>query len=90
MQTQSSKSSNNPTQWDESNDATALQPPTTAFDFFSTVQPDGYPEDAQLEEKVQPWKSMWKGIQKPSEDGKLLVACPKTVVYGVSSHCTRY
>jgi hypothetical protein len=41
----------------------------------------GFPEE---EEKAQPWKALWKERKGHSEDGKLLVACPKRCVYGKS------
>ena len=53
-------------------------------EFFKSVSADGYPEGAGMSTKAQPWRSIWPGPQRPSEDGKLLVACPKNCVYGKS------
>jgi hypothetical protein len=51
---------------------------------------DGYPVRETLATKAQPWKALWDGPQKPSEDGKLLVACPKCTDYGVARSLLSY
>jgi len=53
--------------------------PEHVASFFSTVTLGSFPKP---EEKAQPWREVWKGPQKPSPDGKLLVGCPKICVYG--------
>jgi hypothetical protein len=61
-------------------DTRALGPvPESVASFFNNVTLGGFPEP---EQKVQPWKRVWKGPQEPATDGKLLVACPKICVYG--------
>jgi len=52
--------------------------PEPVASFFSSVSLGGFP---QPEEKVQPWRRVWKGPQE-QPDGKLIVACPKKCDYG--------
>ncbi|PMD63258.1 uncharacterized protein K444DRAFT_610091 [Hyaloscypha bicolor E] len=86
--------SNDPSTPSSSRPATRQGSPDSAFDepltqlsqqvtsFFGSVSSGGFP-DPQPEKKAQPWKRVWRpGPQAPSEDGKLIVACPKICVYG--------
>jgi hypothetical protein len=49
--------------------------------FFKSVTLGGFPKPA---EKAQPWKKVWSAPQDPPKDGKMVVACPKKCVYGMS------
>ncbi len=58
-----------------------LLPDTVSFDFFQQVKPDGYPEQEATPARSQPWRVHWNGPQL-SEDGRLLIACPKRCDWG--------
>jgi hypothetical protein len=75
----SASRSSTPEAGDSENGVGQLHAPVVSF--FSSVSRDGFPES---ENKLQPWKRQWTGPQGPSEDGKLIVACPTLVVYGMS------
>ncbi|KAE8450805.1 hypothetical protein EG329_005718 [Mollisiaceae sp. DMI_Dod_QoI] len=62
------------------------QLPAPVEQFFSSVSQEGFPSAKRTKQKAQPWKTIWVGPQQPSEDGKLIVACPKNCKYGVSSY----
>jgi hypothetical protein len=49
--------------------------------FFKSVTLGGFPKPAV---KAQPWKKVWPAPQDPTKDGKMVVACPKKCVYGMS------
>lgn len=49
--------------------------------FFQSVSRQGFPDSKVT--KAQPWKKNWAGEQQPTEDGKLIVACPKVCTYGM-------
>jgi len=73
----------------ESGSATTLEAsitklPLSVQEFFADVSAEGFPQGkrAGAKARTQPWKKVWDGPQKPSEDGKLLVACPKRCDYG--------
>ncbi|KIM96914.1 hypothetical protein OIDMADRAFT_20681 [Oidiodendron maius Zn] len=51
-------------------------------DFFKSVSPEGFPLSKGTKAKAQPWRTHWAGPQPPTEDGKLIVACPKICTYG--------
>lgn len=57
------------------------QLPEAVHPFFVSVPTAGFP--APKKQKEQPWRKLWKP-QPPTEDGKLLVACPKICTYGMS------
>ncbi|PVH79050.1 hypothetical protein DL98DRAFT_589826 [Cadophora sp. DSE1049] len=57
--------------------------PQPVQEFFQAVSHDGFP--ASKSAKIQPWKARWAGVQHPSDDGKLIVACPKICTYGSSN-----
>ncbi|MCJ1378754.1 hypothetical protein MMC17_001853 [Xylographa soralifera] len=63
--------------------APANKLPLSVQTFFAAVSADGYPQrkGADAKVKAQPWKRVWQASQ-PSEDGKLLVACPKRCDFG--------
>ena len=48
--------------------------------FFVSVPTQGFPTENK--QKAQPWRRVWKP-QAPTEDGKLIVACPKICVFGM-------
>jgi len=53
--------------------------------FFKHVSKDGYPQrDLTAAPRVQPWKRVWSGPQV-SEDGRLLIACPRRIDYGTNN-----
>lgn len=54
--------------------------PKPVVSFFDKVSLGRFP--APTEKKVQPWRDLWHGPTEPTSDGKLLVACPKVLVYG--------
>ncbi|PMD58308.1 uncharacterized protein K444DRAFT_614562 [Hyaloscypha bicolor E] len=56
------------------------QLPESVKQFFMSVPTDGFPTPKK--QKSQPWKKVWKGPQEPTDDGKLLVACPSICTYG--------
>ena len=58
------------------------QLPESVKQFFMSVPTDGFPTPKK--QKSQPWKKVWKGPQEPTDDGKLLVACPSICTYGMS------
>jgi hypothetical protein len=45
------------------------------------VKTDGWPEQEASPRKEQPWKKIWRG-PTVSEDGKLIIACPKGYEWG--------
>lgn len=57
------------------------QLPDEVKDFFGSVRMGCFPETERTHTKVQPWKTIW-ATQRPPTDGKLVVACPKNVVWG--------
>ncbi len=63
------------------NTTESIELPGRVRDFFAHVTAKVYPGAGQ---KTQPWKNVWKGPQKPSEDGKLIVTCPKRCDFGIN------
>jgi len=60
----------------------AFEPlPDSVAAFFGTVSPTGFPRPEKIQKK-QPWRAAVKGLQVPSKDGTLVVACPKRCLYG--------
>jgi len=60
----------------------AFEPlPDSVADFFGTVSPTGFPRPEKIQKK-QPWRAAVKGLQGPSKNGTLVVACPKRCLYG--------
>jgi len=57
------------------------QLPDSIAAFFGTVSPTGFPRPEKIQKK-QPWRAALKGLQGPSKDGTLVVACPKRCLYG--------
>jgi len=85
VQTQSSPSSSGSESGSATmSEASITELPSSVRDFFADVSAEGFPQGKRngATARAQPWKKVWDGPQKPSEDGKLLVACPKRCDYG--------
>jgi hypothetical protein len=67
---------------DSNNESTTAHLPQSVKEFFGSVRMGCFPEAEGMDTKAQPWRRIWVGLQQPSTDGKLLVACPKNCVYG--------
>jgi len=52
--------------------------------FFESISAEGYPSSAEDVGKVRPWQELREGTSSPTEDKKLVVACPKDIIYGRS------
>ncbi|MCJ1400644.1 hypothetical protein MMC11_003852 [Xylographa trunciseda] len=86
VQTQSSPSSSGSESGSiAASNASTTNLPSSVREFFAGVSSDGYPQHKAkgATARSQPWKKVWEGPQKPSEDGKLLVACPKRCDFGI-------
>jgi hypothetical protein len=61
----------------------AVEPlPDSVAAFFGAVSATGFPRP-EKNQKTQPWIEAVKGLQGPSKDGIIMVACPKTCLYGM-------
>lgn len=64
-----------------SSSQTAELPDALSF-FFQHVKADGYPALEKSTTRAQPWRRYWNGPRTSSQDGRLLIACPKKLDYG--------
>ncbi|MCJ1293838.1 hypothetical protein MMC34_005394 [Xylographa carneopallida] len=84
VQTSSPSSSGSDSGSVTTSEASMPKLPPSVREFFADVSAEGYPQGKRrgATARAQPWKNVWEGPKKPSEDGKLLVACPKRCDYG--------